>query len=95
MLMVREDLAYLETHAGMVINSDDGGYLFWKCIYTQVGMKFIRQMILVDYGLFKIKVEIKRPYCPVCMPAAANNLHKFIKLPQLYPYKRLVSVVKN
>ena len=92
MLMAREDLKYLDTHAGIIMGYDS--YFYWRCLYTRVVIKFTRRIILVDYGLFKKKVEIVRPFCPSCIP----DTEKYNNFPQLispYPYTELVNITEG
>jgi len=92
MLITRDDLKYLEIHASIIMDYDD--YFCWKCLYTGVVIKFVRRIILVDYGLFKKKVEIVRPFCPSCTPEKEKR-NQFTELISPYPYMELVDVIES
>ncbi|HBZ36760.1 MAG TPA: hypothetical protein DEO26_03500 [Candidatus Veblenbacteria bacterium] len=92
MLITRDDLKYLEIHAGITMDYDD--YFCWKCLYTGVVIKFASRIILVDYSLFKKMVEIVRPFCPSCTPDTEKR-NQFTELISPYPYVELVDVIES
>ena len=92
MLMIKQDLAYLHIHAGIVMTKDEDSGIVWRCLYTKTYIKFTTQFIRVDYGTFIKRMEIDRPYCPACNPAAEYDSTKFTEVPKPIKYTNLVSV---
>lgn len=91
-VMVKDDLQYLEIHAGIAIGRSEVQKLNWRCLYTKAIIKFIELDIIVEFDNGLSIITVTRPYCPKCLPAAKYDVKKFVELVNPYPSRLLVAV---
>lgn len=79
MYILKQDLAYLEIHAGLKEDKNDPYRpMHWICLYAKVKIDFIEEQISMDNGERFFQLKIMRPFCPYCQPKARKEPHRHL-----------------
>ena len=79
MYILKQDLAYLEVHAGLKEDkSDPYQPMHWFCLYTKVKIEFIEEELFIDDGEKVSQQTIMRPFCPQCQPNTCKKPHQYL-----------------